>query len=202
MEYVGIWIEFPLSIFLLYNKIILWYVNYTSYWIFTFCPLFDHVVDFPTDFCGADLPDSWVETSHYTCGVRWGKSCWISIDSQWLTGVHLHQSCHLHKLLQLKAEQINKMTTIFTQNDHFSQTWPLWLKKVNLLSYFCLILRSKEEKKSNSIKTKSQVTWLLWIDTQWSSITALCRSPIRGGRLCLQYARFVPTRFQNAPSEL
>ena len=139
MEYVGIWIEFPLSIFLLYNKIILWYVNYTSYWIFTFCPLFDHVVDFPTDFCGADLPDSWVETSHYTCGVRWGKSCWISIDSQWLTGVHLHQSCHLHKLLQLKAEQINKITTIFTLNDHFFQTRPFkWQKTKNQLS--CLFI--------------------------------------------------------------
>ena len=29
-----------------------------------------HVVDFPTDFCGADLPDSWIETSHYKCGVQ------------------------------------------------------------------------------------------------------------------------------------
>ena len=88
---------------------------------------------------------------YYKLNVNLSK-CSIS---QWLTGVHFYQSCHLHKLLQLKPEQINKMTTIFTQNDHFFQIWPFRLEKVNLLSYFCLILRSKEEKMAIQLNQKS-----------------------------------------------
>ena len=65
---------------------------------------------------------------------------------QWLTGVHLHQSCHLHKLLRLKAEQTNKMTTIFTQNDHFFKPDHLDWKKLICSAIFVSSWDQKRKK--------------------------------------------------------
>ena len=96
------------------------------------------------------------------------------VSLQCWTGVHLHQSCHLHKSFQLKTEQINKMTTIFSQNDHFFQAWPFWLKKVNFLSLEHLFLSHLEWKNGYSIETKSPVTWLMWRDTRYLVNPSLC----------------------------
>ena len=94
-----------------------------------------------------------------------------------------------HKVY-LKAEQINKKTTIFTLNDHLFQTWPFWLKKVDLLSLEQQLFLShlagswdKKGKNSDSIEAKSPVTRLMWIDS-WCVVNQrvnppLCRITVR-----------------------
>jgi hypothetical protein len=86
------------------------------------------------------------------------KAADASVSKSW-AGVHLHQSLALDFSLQLKAEQINKMTTIFTQNDNFFKP-DHFNCKYNLLSLeqqlFLSHLEIKRGKTANQLKRKVQ----------------------------------------------
>ena len=137
--------------------------------------VFPHLNNFPTWIVSPFLfsQTHYIKLGNYFWMLWWKKKLMSPVTNEGNTvWAHTsqytsHQSCRqVHVSFQLKAEQINKITTIFTQNDHFFQTWPFWLKKINLLSMeqklFLSHLEIKRGKNRDSIETKFQ--WQYWYE--------------------------------------
>ena len=78
-------------------------------------------------------------------------------SSFWLLGVESHYFFHAEKeRIACKAEQIQKMTTIFTQNDNLE---PFWLKIVVIL-WICSALQAVLSFSHDAVQLKLQLKWL------------------------------------------
>ena len=121
-------------------QIILWYVNYTSYWIFTFCPLFMSLI----------FPQIFVERTFLIPELkhRWGKSCSTRHYSRF--EVFLSKNCmHLFSKSYFFAFMFkydHKLITIHSPKAYFGSVvfgWKPWYNlggSVNALTFvtvFC-----------------------------------------------------------------